>query len=106
MPHKVLLPSGDGYNRRFDEVLADFRRQKRCTDDAIHCDDKLEDYWWRTIELVKLLCTHCVILNPSKLQFSQRIVDFASLRLSECDLESLPKYLHAIPNVSHPEINN
>ena len=87
-------------------MLADFKRQKRCTDDVIHYDDELEDHWWRTIELMELLGENGVILNPDKVQFSQRIVDFASLRLSECDLESLPKYLHAIPNVSHPEINN
>ena len=35
--------SGDGYNRRFDEVLADFKRQKRCTDDVIHYDDELKE---------------------------------------------------------------
>ena len=27
--------SGDGYNRRFDDVLCDFPRNKRCVDDAL-----------------------------------------------------------------------
>ena len=45
---------------------------------------------------MELLGENGVILNPDKLQFSQRIIDFAGFTLSECDLEPLPKYLDAI----------
>ena len=83
--------SGDGYNRRFDEVLADFERQKRCVDDTIHYDDDLTEHWWRSLKLLELLGRNGVVLNPDKLQFSQRIVDFAGFRISECDLEPSSK---------------
>ena len=38
---------------------------------------------------MELLGENAVILNPDKLRFSQRIVDFAGFRLSKCDLEPL-----------------
>ena len=31
-------PSNDGHNRRFDEILDDFERKKRCCDDTLHYD--------------------------------------------------------------------
>ena len=61
--------SGDGYNRRFDEVMSDFKRHKRCVDDVIHYDDELEDHWWRSLELLQLLGRNGIVVNPDKLQF-------------------------------------
>ena len=44
-------------------MLVDFKRQTRCTEDLIHYDDELEDHWWQTIELVKLLGENGVFIN-------------------------------------------
>ena len=44
-----FLTSGDGYNRRFDAVLASFERHERCVNDT---DSDLEQHWWRTIEFL------------------------------------------------------
>ena len=38
--------SGDGYNRWFDEILADFVQKERCVDDVCHFDNELEEHWW------------------------------------------------------------
>ena len=94
--------SGDGYNRRLDDILSDFERQKRCVDDNIHYDEDLEQHWWRTIELLELLGKNGVILNPEKFQFSQKEVDFAGFHLSESGIAPLPKYLDSISNFPTP----
>ena len=47
-----FLSSGDGYNKRFDGIWADFLRKERCVDDILHHDDELEGHWWRTIDLL------------------------------------------------------
>ena len=47
-----FLSSGDGYNRRFDAVLAEFERKERCVDDTVHFDTDLEQHWWRTIDFL------------------------------------------------------
>ena len=44
-----------------------------------------------------------VVVNPEKLQFSQRQVDFAGFRLTEMGIEPLPKYLNAIRNFPEPK---
>lgn len=77
-----FLSSGDGYNRRFDAILTDFQRQERIVDDNIHYDTSLEDHWWRTIDLLSLLGAAGIVLNPDKLQFAQREVDYAGFRIS------------------------
>ena len=62
-PHGYLS-SGDGYNRRLNEVLTDFLRKERCVDDTCHHDEDLEEHWWRTIDLLILLGKSGVVLNP------------------------------------------
>ena len=39
-----FVEAGDGYNRRFDDVVADFVRKERCVDDMIHYDDDIESH--------------------------------------------------------------
>ena len=95
--------SGDGYNRRFDEILRDFERHKRCVDDVLTFDNDLEEHWWRIIELLELLGKHGIVVNPEKFQFSQKQVDFAGFRLTDVGVEPLPKYLNAINNFPVPQ---
>ena len=98
-----FLSSGDGYNKRFDAVLADFTRKERCVDDTIHFDENLEEHWWRTIDLLHTMGSAGIVLNPDKFQFSQRRVDFAGFRISENSIEPLPKYIEAIRSFPRPK---
>ena len=43
-----------------------------------------------------------IVLNPAKFQFCKKVVDFAGFRLSECDIDPLPKYVEAIKNFPTP----
>ena len=97
-----FLSSGDGYNRHFDAILSDMERKDRCVDDLIYYDDDLEAHWWRTIDLLRLLGTSGIVLNPDKFQFASKIVDFAGFRISEDTIEPLPKYLDAIRHFPTP----
>ena len=58
--------SGDGYNLRFDAILAEFERKERIVDDTIHYDSDLEDHWWGTIDFLSLVGNAEIILNPDK----------------------------------------
>lgn len=98
-----FLSSGDGYNRRFDAILADFVRKERCVDDTVFYDSNLEEHWWRTIEFLTLVGRAGIVLNPDKFQFAQRTVDFAGFRISDCVVEPLPKYLRAIQEFPTPK---
>ena len=98
-----FLSSGDGYNRRFNSILADFVRKERCVDDTVFYDDDLSQHWWRTMEFLTLVGQSGIVLNPEKFQFANRSVDFAGFRISESTVEPLPKYLNAIRDFPAPK---
>ena len=99
-----FLSSGDGYNRRLDDILAGLERLVRCVDDSLlfDDDDKLKEHWWRVIDFLDVAGKAGVVLNPEKLQFSQKSVDFAGFRINEKTVEPLPKYLDAIREYPTP----
>ena len=98
-----FVSSGDGYNRRFDAVLADFTNKERCVDDTCHYDLDLEEHWWRTIDLLITLAKAGTVLNPAKFQFAEKKVEFAGFRVSETSIEPLPKYLDTICEFPTPK---
>ena len=97
-----FLSSGDGYNRRFEAILADFLRKERITDDTLFYDTDLEVHWWRAIEFITTVGKAGIILNPLKFQFAGRSADFAGFHISDERIEPLPKYYNAIKNFPTP----
>ena len=97
-----FLSSGDGCNRRFDAVLAEYERNERCVDDTVHYDSDLEQQWWRTIDFLTRVGQAGIVLIPDKFQFAKRTVDFAGFRVSDRVIEPLPKYLDAIRDFPSP----
>ena len=94
---------GDGCNRRFSAILANFERKERCIDDTIFDDDTPQQHWWRTIEFLTLVGQAGIVLNPDKFQFAERSDDFAGFRIFESAMEPLPKYLNTIKNFPTPK---
>ena len=98
-----FLSSCDGYNQRYDAILSDFGNKERCVDDVCHHDTELEEHWWRTIDLLRQQGNAGIVLNSDKFQFCERQVDFAGFRVSDTDIEPLPKYLDAIRDFPSPK---
>ena len=100
-----FLSSGDGFNRRLDDILSGFQRLIRCVDDSLLHDpeESLEEHWWRVMEFLEVAGHAGIVLNPSKFQFSQVDADFAGFRITEDTVEPLPKYLEAILNYPTPQ---
>ena len=97
-----FMSSGDGYNRRFDDLTSHITRMERCVDDSLLHDEDIETHWWRTIDFLELCGRAGIVLNPEKFQFSQTSVDFAGFRISNDTVEPLPKYLDAIRGFPTP----
>ena len=99
-----FVSSGDGYNRRFDEILTDIPRKERCVDDLLHYDpeSELEEHWWRTLRLLILLGKSGVVLGPDKFAFARKSVDFAGFKVTDSTIEPLPKYIDAIRDFPTP----
>lgn len=97
-----FLASGDGYTRRFDEIIAEFDRKTKCVDDTVMWDSDLKEHWWRTIDFLELLGNNGVVLNPEKFQFAQREIDFAGFHISETEIKPHAKFLKAIAEFPTP----
>ena len=100
-----FLSSGDGYNRRYDDLTRHIQRMERCVDDSLLHDneEQLEDHWWRVMDYIELCGNAGIVLNPEKFQFSQTKVNFAGFHLTKNSVEPLPKYLNAIRNFPAPK---
>lgn len=97
------LSSGDGFNRRLDDITAHIVRMERCVDDSLIHDTTLEEQWWRVIDYLELAGNNGIVINPEKFQFSQSTVDFAGFRISSNSVEPLPKYIDAIEKFPTPK---
>ena len=57
------MAAGDGYNQRYDNIIADVQRKTKCVDDVCMWDTTLEEHWWRVIDYLIRLGKNGVILN-------------------------------------------
>ena len=102
MAPQGFLASGDGYARRFDEVIADITRKTKCVDDTAMWDTELEEHWWRMIDFLILLGNNGIILNEEKFQFAKREVNFAGFHITADGVKPLEKFLIAIRDFPTP----
>ena len=96
------LASEDGYNQRYDNIIASIPRKTKCVDDALLWDELLEVHWWRVIDYLTLIGNSGIIINPKKFQFCEHVVEFAGFLITDDDVKPLPKYLDAIKKFTRP----
>ena len=102
MAPQGFLASGDGYARRFDEIIVDVERKTKCVDDTLMWDSDLEKHWWRMLDFLELLGNNGIILNKKKFQFSRKVVDFAGFTITNNEIKPLRKFLSAIEEFPTP----
>ena len=96
------LSSGDGFNKRMDEIFSHTQRLERCVDDNLLHDLSIEEHWWRVLDFLEMAGNAGLVINPEKFQFGELIVDFAGFRIGSHSVEPLPKYLDCIRNFPTP----
>ncbi len=95
--------SGDGYARRYDEIIENVERITKCVDDAVQWDTDLEQHWWRVIDYLELCANNGIVLNKEKFQFCAGEVDFAGFRVTNTSVKPLEKFLKAISDFPTPQ---
>ena len=97
--------AGDAFNRRHAAITSDVVRKETVVDDTCLYDDlnSLEEHWWRIIDYLILCANNGIVLNPQKFQFARTSVDFAGFRVSDSNIEPLPKYIEAIRDFPVPK---
>jgi hypothetical protein len=97
------IASGDGYTRRYDEIVADIQNKTKCVDDAIIWDDSIEESFWSAVKWLQICGTNGVTLNPPKFVFAADEVEFAGFEITLTDVRPCKKYLQTIIDFPTPK---
>ncbi|XP_012943385.2 uncharacterized protein LOC106013107 [Aplysia californica] len=96
------MSSGDGYSRRFDEIVADFPHKTKCIDDTLMWSNSIEEAFFQAVKWLDLCGTNGIILNPSKFQFAKTTVEFAGFEITPSTVRPCARYLEAIRQFPTP----
>ena len=96
------ISSGDGYSRRFDEIVADFPQKTKCIDDTLMWSSDIEESFFQAVKWLDICGSNGIILNPSKFQFGKTTVEFAGFEITPTTVRPCARYLEAIEHFPTP----
>ena len=96
------IASGDGYSRRFDEIVAHVPNKTKCIDDTLLWADNLSESFWQAVDWLDICGHHGITLNPDKFIFGADTVEFAGFEIANDTVRQCRKYLDAIRNFPTP----
>ena len=97
------IASGDGYSRRYDEIVADFPCKTKCIDDTLLWADCIEDSFFQTAKWLDICGRNGIMLNLDKFVFGKPEVEFAGFTISMNSVRPCEKYLQAIRDFPTPQ---
>jgi len=97
------IASGDGYTRRYDEIVTNIQNKTKCVDDAILWDDNIEESFWSAVQWLDTCGKNGVTLNPPKFVFAADEVEFAGFEITATDVRPSRKYLQTIIDFPTPK---
>ena len=97
------IASGDGYTRRFDEIIMDVPRKTKCVDDTLMWDSSIEEAFFHTVEWLDICGRNGVSLNPTKFVFAKETVEFAGFEITSNTVRPSPRLLQAISDFPTPK---
>jgi hypothetical protein len=96
------IASGDGYSRRFDELVAHVPNKTKCVDDTLLWATDLRKSFFQAVDWLDLCGHHGIILNPEKFVFGADTVEFAGFEITHDSVRPCKKFLNAILNFPKP----
>lgn len=97
------IASGDGYTRRFDEIITSFANKTKCVDDTCMWSDTVEGCFHQACEWLDLCGRNGIVLNPDKFVFAQDSVEFAGFEITLDKVKPCNKYIDAIAQFPTPQ---
>ena len=96
------IASGDGYSRRFDELVSHIPKKTKCIDDTLLWADNLTESFFQAVTWLDLCGHHGITLNPDKFVFGADTVEFTGFEITPNSVRPCKKYLDAIRNFPTP----
>ena len=76
------MASGDGYSRRYDEIVADIPRKTKCIVDTLLWSGTMEESFSQAVQWLDICGRHGITLNPNKFVFAQETVEFVGFEIT------------------------
>ena len=96
------IASGDGYTRRFDEIVALVPQKTKCIDDTLLWSSSISDSFSQAQDWLDLCGRHGITLNPTKFKFAMDSVEFAGFEITSDSVRPCKKYTKAISDFPTP----
>ncbi|XP_048575650.1 uncharacterized protein LOC116619407 [Nematostella vectensis] len=96
------IASGDGYSRRFDEIVSHVPNKAKCIDDTLLWADDINSSFHQAVNWLDLCGRHGITLNPDKFVFAADTVEFAGFEITRNSVRPCQKYLDAIRKFPTP----
>lgn len=97
------ISSGDGYTRRYDELVSSIVNKTKCVDDTLLWSTTIEESYFQACEWLDTCGRRGITLNPDKLQFAADTVEFAGFEISTDTVRPCPKFTRAITDFPTPK---
>lgn len=97
------IASGDGYTRRYDEVVSSVPNKTKCIDDTLLWSNTTEESFFQAANWLDICGKHGITLNPEKFQFAEDDVEFAGFEITKDSVKPCRKYLKAISDFPTPQ---
>ena len=95
--------SGDGYTQRFDQLIQDIPDKIKVIDDTLQWSDNISDCFFKTCQFLDTCGNNGIILNPTKFQFGENVVQFVGFEVGVDTIKPGAKYEAAIKNFPRPK---
>ena len=96
------MASGDGFTRRFDEIVAHIPNKTKCIDDTLLWADNIEQAFWQTVQWLDTCGRNGITQNPDKFVFAKDTVEFAGFEISPTSVKPCSKVSQAIKDFPIP----
>ena len=90
------IASGNGYTRRYDEIVATIPNKTKCIDDVLLWSNTIDESFDQTVNWLDICGRHGIILNPDKFVFAEDEAEFAGFQITLDTVRPCQRYLQSI----------
>ena len=76
------IASGDGYSRRYDEIVANIPRKNKCIDDTLLWSHSIDECFFQAVHWLDICGKNGITLNQDKFVFAEETVEFAGFEIT------------------------
>ena len=97
-----FVAAGNGYNRLYDEVVADIPHKTKCIDDVGMWAPTIEEAFFPTCKWMDICGRHGITQNPEKFHFAKETVEFAGFEITTTNIRPSDTFIRAIMDFPTP----